>query len=345
MDGVGGWNNTQSNGIVVITFPGYTPLYTASIEEDDFEWEVVFSGLFTSEQLGTASDGVTLYRGVAKADVEEAYPGCYERFEEQYGTPYLIEGPYAEGYDIIFGVKDGEVKVIEGFESQPLGIQAVGNDVYGVIGAGGSSVTDAIISLKITFQNKKGDTEYGTAVETLANLTWKELGTGTYTYEAGKLSDDAGSFYEGTQEATLFQCNELPEQYILKPWAESEDGLKFTLSAKDGKIRFYQYTGEAFQSYGDVYFIDIETLNPNYSSNLGGYDEATGTYTFVGMYYIPGAGGFGYVRETFVLNGGVPEAAPKKVKPANDMKSLLQPYKVPSRFTPKSALKVDELAR
>ena len=346
MDGVGGWNNTQSNGIVVITFPGYTPLYTASIEEDDFEWEVVFSGLFTSEQLGTASDGVTLYRGVAKADVEEAYPGCYERFEEQYGTPYLIEGPYAEGYDIIFGVKDGEVKVIEGFESQPLGIQAVGTDVYGVIGAGGSSFTDAIISLKLTFQNEKGDTEYGTSVETLANLTWKEIGTGVYTYGVEPMADNSGSAYEGTENATLIQCNELPEQYILKPWASSEDGLKFTLSAKDGKIRFNQFTGDTYPGYGDIYFIDLEAYNSSFTQHLGEYNAETGTYEFCGSYVIPAAGvGFGLIYETFVLNAEAPEVAPMKAKNKGDMKSLLQPYKVPSRFTPKSALKVDELAR
>ena len=339
MDGVGGWNNTQKNGIVVITFPGYTPLYTASVEEDDFAWEKVFEGAFISEKLGTTTEGVALYKGVAKEDVEAANPGCYDRFAEMYGTPYLIASPYAEGQNIIFGVLDGEVKVIEGLESQALGFQAVGEDVYGVIGAGGSTFTDAVISLKITFQNEKGNIEYGTAVETLANLSWSEVGTGVYTYGVEALSQNAGSFYEGTEDATLYQCNELPEQYILKPWAQSEEGLKFTLSAKDGKIRFYQYTGEAFQDYGDVYFIDIEAYNPSYTQYLGEYNEETKTYEFCGAYYIPGAGGFGLISETFVL-GDAPEAAPMKAKNKADMKSMLQPYQLPSRFQPKSALKV-----
>ena len=341
MDGVGGWNNTQSGGIVVITFPGYTPLYTASIEEGDFEWEKVFEGAFISEKLGTTKDGVAFYRGVAKEDVEAENPGCYERFAELYGTPYLIEAPYAEGGNIIFGVKDGEIKVIEGYESQALGFQAVGEDVYGVIGAGGSSFSDAVISLKITFQNKKGDMEYGTAVETLANLTWSEVGTGVYTYGADALTDDSESYYEGTEDATLYQCNELPEQYILKPWAKSEEGLKFTLSAKDGKIRFYQYTGEAFQNYGDVYFIDLEAYNSAFAQYLGGYDAETKTYEFCGSYYIPGAGGFGLVSETFVLNDTpTPAAAPKKAQQANSLKQVFRSYQMPSRFQPKSALKV-----
>ena len=345
MDGVGGWNNTQSNGIVVITFPGYTPPYTASIEEGDFTWEKVFTGAFISEKLGTTTDGITLYKGVAKEDVEAANPGCYARFAELYGTPYLIASPYAEGNDIIFGVKDGEVKVIEGYESQPLGFQAVGEDVYGVIGAGGSSFTDAVVSLKITFQNKKGDVEYGSAVEMLANLTWKEVGTGVYTYGVDALSQNAGSFYEGTVNSTLYQCNELPEQYILKPWAKSEEGLKFNIG-KDGKIRFYQYTGEAYESYGDVYFIDIEAYNPNYTQYLGEYDAEKKTYEFCGIYYIPGAGGFGLIAETFVLGDAAPVAIAKRAPKHNSgVTSMFQRYQLPSRFQPKNALVKEELVK
>lgn len=344
MDGVGGWNNTQSNGIVVITFPGYTPLYTASVEEDDFAWEKVFEGAFISEKLGTTKENVTLYKGVAKEDIEAANPGCYDRFAELYGTPYLIEAPYAEGYDIVFGVKDGEVKVIEGLESQDLGIKAVGDDVYGVIGAGSSSFTDAVIKLKITFQNKKGDMEYGTAVETLANLTWTEIGSGVYTYGVKALNEGAESFYDGTVDATLYQCNELPEQYILKPWAKSEEGLKFTLSAEDGKIRFYQYTGEPYvyegTNYGDVYFVDLEAYNPEYTEYLGEYDEETKTYEFCGSYYIPSAGGgFDLISETFVMDDA-PEATSRKAfKKKYNMKSSFKPYKLPSRFQPRPALK------
>lgn len=347
MDGVGGWNNTQKDGIVVITFPGYTPLYTASVENDDFAWEKVFSGAFISEKLGTTTDGIVLYKGVAKPDVEAANPGCYDRFAELYGTPYLIEAPYAEGYDIVFGVKDGEIKVIEDFESQPLGFQAVGEDVYGAIGAGGSTFTDAVISLKITFQNKKGDIEYGSAIETLANLSWSEVGKGVYTYGVEPMSNNGGSAYEGTEDATLFQCNELPEQFIIKPWASSEDGLKFTLSAKDGKIRFYQFTGDSYPGYGDIYFMDLEAYNPNYTQYLGEFVEESKTFEFCGSYYIPAAGvGFGLVYETFVLGDAAPAAIAKKAAKSNDkMKSMFKRYQLPSRFQPKNALVKEELMK
>ena len=341
----GAWNfYGNPNGNFKLVINPDLDLYTASVEEDDFAWEKVFTGSFISEKLGTSKDGITLYKGVAKEEIEAANPGCYDRFAALYGTVYKIEAPYADGSDIYFGVKDGEVKVIEGFESQALGFQAVGEDVYGRISAGGSTFTDAIISLKIVFQNKKGDIEYGAAIETLANLTWSEVGTGVYTYGVKALSSNAVSYYDGTVNATLYQCNELPERYILKPWAKSADGLKFTLSAKDGKIRFYQYTGEPYENYGDLYFIDIEAYNPDYTEYLGEYDEKTKTYEFCGAYYIPAAeGGFGLVSETFVLN--TPAAAPKAVKKHKGLKQAFKRYQIPSRFQPKSALKKGKMVK
>ena len=320
-------------------------LYTASVEEGDFAWEKVFTGAFISEKLGTSKDGITLYKGVAKEDIEAANPGCYARFADLYGTVYKIEAPYADGSDIFFGVKDGEVKVIEGYESQALGFQAVGEDVYGKISAGGSTFTDAIISLKIVFQNKKGDIEYGAAIETLANLSWSEVGKGVYTYGVAALSDNGGSLYEGTVNSTLYQCNELPEQFILKPWGDSEDGLKFNIG-EDGKIRFNQFTGYTEDGYGDVYFLDLEAYNPNYTKYLGEYDEEKKTFEFCGSYYIPEAGvGLGLISETFVLNDAAASAPKKAIKHKSGLKSMFKRHKLPSRFQPKHTLKNAKLVK
>ncbi|MCR5512451.1 MAG: hypothetical protein K6F43_02660 [Prevotella sp.] len=320
-------------------------LYTASIKNNDFTWEKVFTGAFISEKLGTTKDDITLYKGVAKADIEAANPGCYARFADLYGTVYKIEAPYADGSDIFFGVKDGEVKVIEGYETQALGFQAVGEDVYGKISAGGSTFTDAIISLKIVFQNKKGDIEYGAAIETLANLSWSEVGKGVYTYGVAALSDNGGSLYEGTENATLYQCNELPEQFILKPWGDSEDGLKFNIG-EDGKIRFNQFTGYTEDGYGDVYFLDLEAYNPNYTNYLGEYDEEKKTYEFCGSYYIPEAGvGLGLISETFVLNDAAASAPKKAIKHKSGLKSMFKRHKLPSRFQPKHTLKNAKLVK
>lgn len=182
MNGVGGWNQSQNDGIILITFPGYTPEYTATVE--DYEWEEVFSGIFTSNQLGTKTPKVKLYKGVQVAELAAAEEGCYERFEEEYGTPYRIEAPYAEGYDLIFGMtEDGKITVPEGYESQPLGFKAVGQDVYGAIASKGSSFEDILLELNITFQSKDGSVKYGNATEQLLNFVYtKEMVLGEFTY-------------------------------------------------------------------------------------------------------------------------------------------------------------------
>ena len=63
-----------------------------------------------------------------------------------------------------------------------------------------------------------------------------------------------------------------------------------------------------------------------------------------GAYYIPAAGGgFGLISETFVLDA--PAAAPKAVKKNKGLKQAFKHYQIPSRFQPKSALKIEEMAK
>ena len=93
MYGVGGYNQTQKDNIIVITFPGFTPLYVASLENEDFDWEPVFTGITISEKLGETISGATLYKGVEKADLAAEEEGCYDRFYEEVGHPYIIDNP------------------------------------------------------------------------------------------------------------------------------------------------------------------------------------------------------------------------------------------------------------
>lgn len=326
MNGVGGWNNTKADNVVVITFPGYTPPYTPVLEED-FEWTKEFTGAFFSGQLGTNSS-VNLYKGKCTATQNDAD----KIFEETYGTLYRIESPYAEGYDIFFTQDaEGNIKIPAGYELQATGLDAVGTPVFIKISGANSEYRTNYLELSVTFQNEDGSLTYGKTTEKLINPTYSEVGTGVYTYGVQALSEGGESFYEGTQVATLYHCNELPEQYYIKPWAKSEDGLNFTLSAVDGKIRFYQFTGEAFQDYGNVYFLDLEAYNPNYTKYLGGFDAETNTYEFCGAYYIPGAGGFGLVAETFTLNAPA-TVAPRKAPAHNSMPLMFKNYKAANRF-------------
>lgn len=334
MEGVGGWNNTQDNGIIVITFPGYTPPYIPDLTSaDDFSWEQVFSGVFQSEKLATASTA-TLYRGTCTATQNDAD----KIFAETYGTAYRVESPYAEGYDLYFAIdKEGGITLPEGCELQNTGLTAVGTPVYAKILVPESSYTDNYLVLGLQFQDESGSIVYGKAQEKLMNLTYTTLGKGVYHYGVEPLTEDAGSFYEGDHEATLYQCDQLTGSYYLTPWAESEEGLNFTIGA-DGKIRFYQYTGEAYGDYGDVYFIDLEAYNPGFTSYLGEYDEATKTYEFCGAYYIPGAGGFGLIAETFVLGEEAAAAARLRAPVRHNARvpQMFKRWQAPSRFVPQA---------
>ena len=341
MDGVGGWNKTQVDGMIIITFPGFTPEYVASLENGDFDWEKLFTGVTISEKLGTTIEGATLYKGVEKADLAAAEEGCYERSFEELGRPYYIANAYAEDTELLFFVtNDGKVVTTKDYELQSTGLEAMGDEVYAKINGGKSTFSESVVVLNITFTNESGSIEYGTTNETFFNPTYKNLGTGTYTYGVEALSQDAGSYYEGTQTATLYECEQLPGNYTLKPWAASEDGLNFTIGA-DGKIRFYQFTGEAYKTYGDVYFIDLEAYNPGYTQYLGEYDEETKTYEFCGVYYIPAAGGgFGLVSETFVINE---EAGARLQAPAkrNTLPLMFKQYQAPSRFVAQPVSKAE----
>ena len=232
MDGIGGWNNTQNNGIVVITFPGYTPPYTASLENDDFEWEKVFSGTYMSAQLNVNTPQVVLYKGLQNDSIENANPGCYKRFADQYGTVYKIGSPYAEGFDVVFCVKDGEVVVPEGYESQPLGFKGVGYDIYGAIAAGGSTFTEDQIDLKINFQDASGKKDLGTSVETLLNFIYtKDMVLGTFNYSAvveGE-SIDLGNF-------SITENPEVEKGIVLNDFYLEGSKVPGTMDLDGGKI-------------------------------------------------------------------------------------------------------------
>lgn len=324
----GGWNYTTTPTIF-INLPGFVEQYEATIDED-FEFANEYVGKYVSSQLGTTTDAV-LQKGTCVTTTDD----CDKVFAETYGTAYKIVAPYAEGSDLLFCAKGKKILLAPGYEDpQPLGITALGNDIYAIINADESSFADGVITLNITFTNEDGSVEFGTANEQLLNLTYTEVGKGVYTYGVGQLSTGAESFYEGTDNATLYRCDQIPSQYYLAPWANSETGLVFTVQ-DDSTIKFFQSTGDTYEeegtNYGTVYFFDIEEYNSGYASYLGKYDGDK-TFEFVGAYYIIGVGGFGLISETFVLNGEAPAAA-RSIQ-SKDL-HLNKTYRVPSRFVAK----------
>ena len=328
----GGFRACNSGGLFCLVLDPTQNPYRAEIKKD-FDYSLDFEGKFISEQYNTITN-VQLWKGVANNTTDK----CDSVFAATYGTPYCLKSPYADGYDLYFTVKDGEVKIPEGYEIQATGDKAAGADIYAKISTM-STFAEGLINLVITFQDKEGNVVYGTANEQLLNLTYTEIGTGVYTYNVEPLSQGGSSYYTGSEEATLFQCDQDPSQYYLTPWARSEEGFIFTVQA-DKTIKFYQSTGENYveegEDYGTVYFMDIEEYNPNYAEYLGKYD-GNKTFEFVGSYYIPGVGGFGLIAETFVLDGE--EAADgARTLHSKDLR-LNKTYRAPSRFKAKKVNK------
>lgn len=159
----GGWDKSGEE-LLTIYFPGYTPAHEADLKED-FEWEEVYTGVFTSEQLGTESEK-TLYKGICTNKTDD----CDSTFAAQYGTAYTIQSPYAEDYNLIFTVKDGNIMVPEGYELQEIGVKAMGQEVFAKINMGKSKYTKTVITLNITFTDETGEKEFGTADEVLSNV-------------------------------------------------------------------------------------------------------------------------------------------------------------------------------
>lgn len=328
----GSFYNCNDAGLFTVVLDPTLNPYRADIKKD-FDYSLDFEGKFVSEQYNTITN-VQLWKGVANNTTDK----CDSVFAATYGTPYCLKSPYADGYDLYFTVKDGEVKIPEGYEIQATGDKAAGADIYAKISTM-STFAEGLINLVITFQDKEGNVVYGTANEQLLNLTYTEIGTGVYNYNVEPLSQGGSSYYIGSEEATLFQCDQDPSQYYLTPWARSEEGFIFTVQA-DKTIKFYQSTGENYveegEDYGTVYFMDIEEYNPNYAEYLGKYD-GNKTFEFVGSYYIPGVGGFGLIAETFVLDGE--EAADgARTLHSKDLR-LNKTYRAPSRFKAKKVNK------
>ena len=347
----GGWNATTETDAIVITFPGFVAEYVASI--DDYEWEPLFTGEYVSAQMGTKASGVTIYKGVPNDSIETANEGCYERFEETYGgTPYRIASPYTSGKDLVFLVKGKNITTFReddehDFEYQETGLTAVGKEVYANI-LPSSQFSENEINLDIRFQtlpDPKTDEyyDYGTATETLANITWTKVGTGTYTYTFWWEGVDPG--YE------VYKRDDTDNTYKIADWGGGVDFI-FTWDKATNKVKVpLTDVGDPHPSYGTVYVSDM----PTFAAVFGGsfsyddfpctYDPATSTFTFELKYFVS-AGYFDDANipavETLEVTWDAaaargPQAKHTAVKAANSWKLTKSQSTLSNRFVGKKA--------
>ncbi len=282
----GGFYNSNVNGAFKLVIDPDKALYTAKVSDYVFNTEgLVFAGLFTSNKLKSEKEGVMLIKGATDPEVEAANKGCYDRFETKYGAPYLIVAPYADSYHLAFCVNaDGKVVIPEEIANQPIGIKAMGEDVYAHINGGASTFGKSEIVLNITFQNEDGSVIYGETNETLAYITWTQVGTGTYTYNFWWEGEDDGY--------AVFQRDDKPNMYKIADWGNGSEFI-FTWNKSNGKVTVpINSTGDMYGDYGTVYVSDGPTClatfgyEATYEEYPCTYDEATSIFSFSLLYFV-----------------------------------------------------------
>ena len=294
-DGKWGWY-ANPNGAFSLVIDPDKDLHNADMTSDeDFTWEEVFAGIFKSGKLGTTTEGVKLYKGTCINTEGE----CDKRFAEEYGTAYMIESPYANGYNLYFAVNErGEVTLPEDLKLQDTGTKAVGEEVYAAISTAASTFTERVVTLKIAFQTEPDEDgnymEYGSAEEVLSYITWTKIGTGDFTYTFLYTDYDEETDTESplTDEGLdIYQRDDQPTTYKVEPWGEGGEFL-FTWDGKDKVTVPASFTGSVYPGYGAIYVSDVPTCisGESYSDNPCTYDAETKTFTFTLKYFIPSAG-------------------------------------------------------
>ena len=293
-----GGTNSNNNGAFCLVLDPDKDIYNADIETD-FEWEEYApEAEFTSNLYDGYKKTVALYKGTCT----ETKDDCDKRFAEEYGTPYMIESPYAEGVNIIFCVnKNGKIVVPAGYEKQPTGEYALNKAVYATITTE-SSYEEKVITLNINFTDEDGEMMYGNADEVLELWQWNPVGVATYTYTS--------IFAEYDQES---------EEYIPTPdedleLLEREDGgifrvsnwgagipFEFTWDRSTNEVNVIEKVVANSSYYGDIYVTEMDTRDEPYEEMEevphSDYDAEHNTFNFCVAYYVAD-GIMGYDIET-----------------------------------------------
>ena len=341
MSGVGGWNQTTEDPCIRIVMDGFKLTYEADLfNEDDFEWKEVYTGEFTSKQMGFTNDEVTLYKGNCVATQDRAD----STFTAKYGVPYVIEAPYAADYDIYFFVKDGRIQMPKDYDDdlglQPTGLEAAGMPIYVKINGSSSSFTEKSVTLNLTFQaerkyrDENGRTQYeyitlDTNNEQLANIIWNEAGSGLFTYDFFSQNDDYTPWTD-PEPYKLLQREDVPNSFKIPDWGM---GVNFAFTwnqTTNACVVEDQFSGYTHSTYGEVYIVEGALYDEEeYGEATSYFDPETKTFHFFPVYYVE-AGSFGQTEEIFQLTG---DGASVKHKATRVINITAKPKKVNTKIT------------
>ena len=157
-----------------------------------------------------------------------------------------------------------------------------------------------MITLNITFTDKTGEKEFGTADEVLSNVHYSKVGTADWTYTLFFANKDGSPYVDAGLE--LQQRDDDPTQYCILH-ALNDATIKFSIDA-DNIVRIpQQFTGYSEDGL-TLYVADVATLmGENYRPSFPSvYDPETKTIS-TSLYYNLGDGrGIDPGVETIKLN-------------------------------------------
>ncbi len=287
--------------------------YEASIfTEDDFEWEPVFEGSLTSTKVELLGDRV-LYRGKCVVTTDNAD----KRFEEAYGTPYILSEPYAEGYDLVFFVKNDHIIIPQDFaeelEYQKLGINMPDMPLYGKINESSSTFAEdkVVLDIDLVKLNAQGEVDYSIGYDklSLTNYTWDKVATGTYYY---MLFSEVENAYTPDPGYELYKRTDNENVYKIKDWLMGTDFI-FTWDKVTNKCVVLEQPIEyTHGNFGSMYVIEGALYDSErFGEHTSFYNPETKIFHFFPVYYVS-VGHYGQVEELFeITNGG----GVKKMKP------------------------------
>ena len=320
-------------------------------EEGDFKWEEVFEGAFTSNQLKSTAPA-KLYKGTCTVTDDDAD----KVFFETYGTPYVIEAPYAEGYDLYFFVKDGNVTLPSDLKlkddwaeeewditCQETGIEALGMNTYAQINAPVSTFSPTEIVLNITFVtlDKHGDVdlELGNSEEVLANITWSQVATGTVYFSFFSNNEDRSP--EADAGYKLMKRDDLENTFKIEQWGIGTDFM-FTWNKTDNSCAVLeQSTGYVHPSYGEVFILEGAVYKAEkYGEHKSFYDPEAKTFHFFPVYFVD-AGAFGQYEEVFEITeeGAVKHKVRNLLSLTADKSKNFMPWQGKKMWQPKKVQK------
>ena len=345
MVGVGGWNKTGEDDIVLINFPGYVPTHQASLEED-FDWQPVMTAEFLSSGWSLTGEA-TLYKGVCTTTTDK----CDSVFYANYGVPYVLEAPYVEGNDLVFFVKDGRITIPndmkEDYEYQPTGLTSTGNaPVYAKINASSSTFSEYQVKLNISFVTLDKDGRVALdlgAFDEVLSKAWDAIGTADYAYVA--LADE-GEDPDVDENLEMDKNLETEGLYRLRNWGFVGSDLLFTWNGATNAVTIpEQSTNFEYGAYGEVMISDLATYtDQGYEKFPCYFDAETSTFYVAVVYYVE-AGELGYGMDQFTYNpitGSVKAVSKSAIKfngkPSQTLKRAMPWQRIMSKKGPKKAV-------